>query len=274
MNNLEVFKNEKYGQVRTLTEDGKTLFCGVDIATSLGYVKPNNAIATHCRYSLKRGVPHPQNPEKTLEMTFIPEGDVYRLIASSKLPKAEDFERWIFDEVLPSIRKNGGYIMGQNTMSETELIAKALQISQRILAERETRIASLEQDNAALQVVVEQQKQEIADFQPIKRYVDTILSSDGTMVTTQIAADYGLSAQKLNKILHEERIQWKVNGQWVLYQEYAGKGYTQSCTVPITRKNGNPDSKVHTRWTQAGRLMIHNILTGRGIQPKMDTQPA
>lgn len=89
--------------IRAIVDNGKILFCGKDVAVALGYSKPQNAINTHCRYSLKRGIPHPQNQKKTLNMLFVPEGDVYRLVAHSKLPKAEEFEIWIFDEVVPSV---------------------------------------------------------------------------------------------------------------------------------------------------------------------------
>jgi phage antirepressor YoqD-like protein len=88
----------------------------------------------------------------------------------------------------------------------------------------------------------------------------------------QIAADYGLTAQQLNAILHEERVQYKVNDQWLLYREYLGMGYTKSESVPITRYNGQSDFKLHTRWTQKGRLFIHEMLTKRGIVAKMDIE--
>lgn len=109
-NGIQVFKNEEFGQVRVIDNGGKTLFCGLDIAAALGYAKPRNAITAHCRYALKRGVPHPQAPDKELEMLFIPEGDVYRLIVHSKLTSAEKFERWVFDDVLPMIRRTGGCV--------------------------------------------------------------------------------------------------------------------------------------------------------------------
>ena len=109
-NGIQVFKNEEFGQVRVIDDGGKTMFCGLDIAAALGYAKPRNAITAHCRYALKRGVPHPQASDNELEMLFIPEGDVYRLITHSKLPSAKKFERWVFDDVLPTIRRTGGYV--------------------------------------------------------------------------------------------------------------------------------------------------------------------
>ena len=107
---MEVFNSQEFGSIRIIQEDEKFLFCARDVAAALGYAKPQNAVQQHCRYALKRGIPHPQSPDKQIIMTFLPEGDVYRLIIGSKLPSAERFERWVFDEVLPSIRKTGFYI--------------------------------------------------------------------------------------------------------------------------------------------------------------------
>lgn len=117
-------------------------------------------------------------------------------------------------------------------------------------------------------------RQVVADFQPIQQYVDTILSSPGTMATTQIAADYDMSAKKLNKILHEEGIQRCVNGQWILYKQHMGKGYTKSVTFNFYHSDGGQDAKPNTQWTQKGRLLIHEILTARGILAVMDRQCA
>lgn len=109
MNEMQVFQNSEFGSLGVLEINGKPYFPATACAKILGYAKPHNAIAQHCRYSLKQGVPHPQNPGKNVEMNFISEGDLYRLIVHSKLPAAERFERWVFDEVLPSIRQTGGY---------------------------------------------------------------------------------------------------------------------------------------------------------------------
>lgn len=108
MQGIDVFTDEKFGSIRAIEESGRVLFCGSDVARALGYARPNDAIVDHCRCTVKRRIPHPQSPDKEIGMAFIPEGDVYRLIARSKLPSAERFERWIFDEVLPSIRESIG----------------------------------------------------------------------------------------------------------------------------------------------------------------------
>lgn len=125
------------------------------------------------------------------------------------------------------------------------VMARALQF-----AEREMK--RLQSDNRALVATVEKQRQAIEDFKPIQQYVDTILSSTGTLATSQIAADYDMSANKLNRILHQEGIQRKVGDQWILYRKHMGKGYTQSETIPIVRSDGRPDTVMHTKWTQKG----------------------
>lgn len=148
MNELQVFDNPEFGAIRTLDDsDGTILFYATDVAKALGYSKPQAAIAKHCRYSVKRGVPHPQALDKVIEMNFIPESDLYRLIFSSKLPNAEKFTDWVTGEVLPSIRKNGGYIAGQEELSPQELMAKALLVANKTLADREARISELTVQN-------------------------------------------------------------------------------------------------------------------------------
>lgn len=108
MNDMQIFDNPEFGELRTVEKDGKIFFVASDVAKMLGYAKPANAISAHCRYALKQGIPHPQG-KGTLTVNIIPEGDVYRLIVNSKLPAAEKFESWVFDEVLPDIRKYGMY---------------------------------------------------------------------------------------------------------------------------------------------------------------------
>ena len=149
MSELQIFKNEEFGEVRAVEIEGKPFFCGSDVAKALGYTNPNKAINDHCRAITKWSTPI---SGKMQDINYIPEGDLYRLIASSKLPTAEKFECWVFDEVLPSIRKHGGYISGQAEMSPEELMAKALQVAQKTLEEREARIGILTAENSALTV--------------------------------------------------------------------------------------------------------------------------
>lgn len=117
MNNIQIFNNPTFGEIRTVILNGEPWFVGRDIAKALGYAKPEGAVATHCRHPLKQGIPHPQSPDKIIEALVIPEGDMYRLISKSKLKSAEQFEEWVFDEVLPTIRKTGSY--GQPKLPQT-----------------------------------------------------------------------------------------------------------------------------------------------------------
>lgn len=110
-NKMTVFSNSEFGQIRTLESNGKIIFCGTDVARALGYSRPNDAISAHCRCTVKHSIPHPQSKNKNIDMTFITEGDVYRLIVRSKLPDAEKFETWLFDTMLPTINQTGGYIV-------------------------------------------------------------------------------------------------------------------------------------------------------------------
>lgn len=108
MNELMIFNNPEFGEVRTIEENGKVLFCGSDVVKALGYKNPTKAIADHCKGTVERRTNDSLGRQQN--MKFIPEGDIYRLAAKSELPGAERFEGWIFDEVLPSIRRHGAYM--------------------------------------------------------------------------------------------------------------------------------------------------------------------
>lgn len=181
MSNIEIFQNEEFGEIRTIEEEGKVLFCASDVAKALGYEKPNNAVATHCRATLKRGTPI---SGKMQEINFIPEGDVYRLITHSKLPSAEKFESWVFDEVLPAIRKTGGYIVGEKNMSDEELLAQALIVAQRKLTER---TQQLETVNAKL----EEAKPKIVFADAVSASKTSILIGDLAKILRQNGVEIG-----------------------------------------------------------------------------------
>lgn len=136
-NNIQVFNNKEFGEVRVIEENGKPLFCGNDVAKALGYSNAPDAMRRHCRAIVKRDTPI---SGKMQEINYIPEGDVYRLITHSKLPAAERFESWVFDTVLPSIRKTGGYIQGEESMSDDDLIARALVMAQKKIELREQQL--------------------------------------------------------------------------------------------------------------------------------------
>lgn len=253
MNEMQVFKNEKFGTVRTITENGKTLFCGADVARALGYAKPQNAIAAHCKGALKRGIGVQTGSRadgtpamQSVEMTFIAEGDIYRLAARSKLPGADEFERWIFDEVLVSINHTGGYLGNTENMSDFELVSRALLIVQKQL---------------------EQRDETIRKIAPDAEYAQNCLLAENGIVTSSIAKDYGMSADSFNKLLKGLKIQYKRGGQWLLYAPYQAEGYMVSKTTPITHSDGRVELKVTSLWTAEGRKFLYDFLKERGILP-------
>jgi len=200
---------------------------------------------------------------------FIPENIFYRLAMKAKNAVAEVFQAKIADEVIPSIRKHGAYMTPDTLDKMITSPEFGIKLLTALKEEQEKRKA-LEMQNTALSAENEAQRQVIADFEPIKQYVDTILSSNRTLTTTQIAADYDMSAKRLNRILFDEGIQRYVNGQWILYKKHMGKGYTKSKTINITHSDGRPDTVLNTEWTQKGRLKINEILNARGILAVMD----
>lgn len=258
MNELMIFNNPEFGEIRTVEVDGEPWLVGKDVAQALGYSNTKDAVSRHVDTEDKRGARFP-TPSGQQEMTIINESGLYSLVLGSKLPSAKKFKRWVTSEVLPSIRKNGMYLLPKDYPSAL-----------RALADSEERRMALECTNATLAAENERQAQVIAEFEPIRQYVDTILESPDALATSQIAADYGMSAQELNKILRDEGVQHKVNGQWLLYKKHMNKGYTKSKTFQFTHSDGRADTKLHTQWTQKGRLMIHNILEKRGIVAMMD----
>lgn len=137
---LMVFNNTNFGSIRTVELNGKIYFCGKDVAGALGYKETSKAIREHCKGVSKIDIPTKGGIQET---SFIPEGDVYRLITSSKLPTAEKFESWVFDEVLPSIRKNGGYIENQENLTDEQLMAKALLVAQNVIAKKDATIEEM-----------------------------------------------------------------------------------------------------------------------------------
>ena len=192
-NKIQIFNNEEFGEVRTLNEDGKIYFVASDIAKRLGYMKPANAISAHCRYTLKRSIPHPQG-KGTLDVNVIPEGDVYRLITHSKLPTAERFEKWVFDEVLPSIRKTGSYSLE---------IPKDYPSALRALA-----------DQCELNRLMKPK----ADF------YDTVASTESLLSMNDRAKilNMGIGRNRLFKFLRDKNVLMKDN---MPYQRYVDAGY-------------------------------------------------
>ena len=236
MTDLQIFNNDRFGQVRIVPVEGELMFVAKDVCDCLEITKHRDAISR--LDSDERGSVKLDTPGGKQDVAAINEYGLYNLVLSSRKPEAKEFKRWITHDVIPSIRKTGSYSLA---------VPKSLPEALRAYANE------VESHNAT-KAIVAQQEQQIAEFKPVKDYVDKILSSKSCLTITQIAADYGMSAQELNKILHEAGLQRKVGDQWILYKQHMSKGFTKSETFTFCRSDGRLDSKITTKWTQKGRL--------------------
>lgn len=196
--------------------------------------------------------------------SFIPENIFYKLCMKANNEVARKFQDRVCDEILPYIRKTGMYL----TDNVFEIIMKSPEKIGEMLIE----FGKTKKQNEQLILENKEKDKQIIELKPAKEYLDKILSTEDTMAITQIAADYGMSGIRLNKILHDERFIRNVNGQWLLYSEHMNKGYTKSETTPVKTKDGRDKTVVLTKWTQKGRLKIHNILTNLGFLANMDKE--
>lgn len=256
---MKVFENSEFGQLEVLWKDGKAYFPAIRCAEVLGYSNPRDAVQRHCKAEgvVKHDVvvqttnQHGFTSNQTVCKKFIVEGNLYRLIIRSKLESAQRFERWVFDEVLPAIRKYGFYAtddMLEEFLNDPDL---AIGVFSKLKEEREK---------------VKQLKSENKKLTEKSEYLDMITKSPNAVPITVIAKDYDMSAQEMNGWLRCIGVQYKLRcGTWVLYQAYVGNGYTKSNTFmydPVNCKTA-----VHTQWTQKGRRFIYEKLKEYGVIP-------
>lgn len=252
MNELQVFKNQEFGSVRTLVIKSEPWFVGKDVAEALGYAEPRSAVSKKVD-NVDRGVAEMETPSGKQNMTIINESGLYALIFGSKLESAKRFKHWVTSEVLPTIRKKGSYSI-QPTLPKTykealiELVAQV-------------------EANEKLELENKMKDQQLNELKPKADYYDQILQSKSLVLISQIAKDYGYGAPTMNKKLHELGVQYKQGGQWLLYSKYQNKGYTHSRTINITRSDGRSDVRMQTEWTQKGRLFLYELLKKNGILP-------
>ncbi|MBP3294935.1 MAG: phage antirepressor KilAC domain-containing protein, partial [Lachnospiraceae bacterium] len=246
--------------VRSITVNGEPFFVAKDVTDILGYSNSRKVIGDHVDEEDK-GVTKCDTPGGVQDMVIINESGLYSLILSSKLPSAKRFKRWVTSEVLPAIRKHGVFAM-DDIVNNTDALIEALQAFK---AERLQRMA-LEEENAV-------QKQQLIEMKPKASYYDVVLNSPDAVAITVIAKDYGKSAQWLNEYLNEKGVQFKQGNKiWLLYQKYAEKGYTCTKTHTYPGNDGEIHTKVHTYWTQKGRLFIYDLLKGDGILPNVEKE--
>lgn len=260
MNDLQIFENKEFGEIRTVMVNEEALFCLADICRVLGI-----ANATQVADRLEDDERSMLDIGRAGKANFVTESGLYAVILRSDKPNAKKFRKWVTSEVLPSIRKHGMYAVDE-LLENPDIAIKAF----TALKEEKERNKRLEQEKKALEVETIEMDKKISELQPKANYVDIILQSKSTVTITQIAQDYGMTANKLNAILRDMGIQRKVKKQWILYSDYQGNGYVHSHTVDIVRKDGSPDVVMNTEWTQKGRLFLYEELKKKGIYPMIE----
>ena len=255
---VTVFQNRQFGEVRTIMRDGEPWFVAADVCRALEVNNSRDAVARLDGDEKTAVVLTDTSSNGVIQkraMTLVSESGLYSLVLGSRKPEARLFKRWITHEVLPSIRKHGIYTIDQ-LLDNPDLLIASLQ---KLKAERER--ANHAEELAAVQ------GQLIEEMEPKATYYDLVLSSTNAVPITMIAKDYGLSAIRLNQILHDLGVQYKLDGTWILYQDYADCGYTKTQTHAISEDK----SVIHTCWTQKGRLFIYDLLKNeRDLLPLME----
>lgn len=247
MNNVQLFSNPKFGDIRIVEIEGKPYFVAIDVANALGYAKPQNAVQAHCRYSLKQGIPHPQSENKTIEVTMIPESDFYRLVLKSQLSDAEKFQDWVCEDILPSIRKHGAY-MTPDTLEKAILSPDFIIKLATNLKEEQTKRIAVEKENAALK--------------PKAVLMDKIIDSGEKIDIGQTAKILGLpyGRNTLFKKLRELGVFFKNRNE--PKQEYVDRKYFEVKEQWIERNTHDSFVVVKVLVTQKGLEFINKILEG------------
>lgn len=255
MNDIQRFTSNEFGTIRIVEQDGKVLFCGKDVATALGYSNTRKALIDHCKGVTKRDAPTSSGVQS---MSFITEGDLYRLIASSKLPSAQKFESWVFDEVLPSIRKQGAYVYSNGTESDDVLMARGLLAAQTII----------EKKNA----VIEGQQREIAELRPKALYADAVTASDGTCLVGELAKMMRQNGVQVgqNRLFEWLRRDWYLgktgSNRNVPTQRAMEQGLFRIKETAVTHSDGHVTVSRTPKITGHGRVVLMNrYLPGAGI---------
>ena len=242
MNNIQIFKNQEFGAIRTISnEQGEAMFCAKDVAEALGYNNPLKAVRNYVAQEDK-GVNKMGTPGGMQPTIFINESGLYSLILSSKLDSAKRFKHWVTSEVLPSIRKQGGYMMASPDESDEVILARALQIMQATLQRRDELIAKL---------------------QPRAEYADHVLDSISCFTVTQIGKELGMTGHDLNVLLCSHKIQYVQSGQYLLYADYARQGLAKNRTFSREASDGTLHTRTYLVWTEKGRDFIHQLLDKR-----------
>ena len=259
MGNLIITKSFEGQDVKIIQdENGEPLFELYSTGVALGYVRTVKSKGKEYIQARKDRIDKVmKNGDITAlyhdGQTFLNEKMLYDFMLEAKTDKCKTFRKWVTSEVLPEIRKTGGYIPSNNNDTDDDIMAKALLIANRKIKQKQAVIDGLQADS---------------------KYLNEILSSASLVTITQIAKDYGMSGKQLNDTLHQLKIQYKQNGQWLLYSSYQDKGYTHSKTIAFKHSDGRPDTKMITEWTQNGRKFLYEMLKSINVLPLIEKSGA
>lgn len=259
MNDIEIFKNEEFGDVRTLTVNNEPMFVGKDVALALGYKDTVNALKLHVDEEDKMGWQITTPSRGVQNATIINESGVYSLVFSSKLSNAKKFKRWVTSEVLPAIRKTGGYMVAQQDETPEQLMARALRVAEETLARQKAKMEQVQRENKRLNADNEQKEGEINILRPDAEYTRKTLTSVSTWNTNIIAKEMGMSAVTLNKKLQKLGVQYKQHDVWVISAKYEGKGYVKTQTYTYMKSGGETGTRLQMEWTERGRRFLHEL---------------
>lgn len=257
MNELQEF-NFQGNQLRTVMIDSDPFFVGKDAASAIGYLDTNSALKAHVKSKYKRGW-RITTPSGIQEVTVISEPGLYQLASESKLPSADPFQDWVYEKVLPSIRKHGAYMT-------PETIEKAIYDPDFII-----NLATKLKEERTGRLIAEQR---VNELQPKADYYDLILANKGLVTTTSIAKNYGMAASAFNQLLHKLGIQFNQSGSWYLYSKYQNHGYTHTVPVAFKHRDGRDDVKPNTKWTQKGHVFLYEVLKKNGVIPVIEKKEA
>ncbi len=260
MNDIQIFNNPQFGDIRTAGTSENPLFCLSDLARVLE-LTPSKIAQRLSKDVLSK---YPLKTEGGTQMAnFVNEDGLYDVILDSRKPEAKVFRKWVTSEVLPSIRKTGQY-----SASVPQTFSQALMLAAKQQEQIEEQRAALAQQGEEIVKL----SNEVMTMKPKATYYDLILNNPSTVTITQIAQDYGMSAKKFNQILSDFRIQHKVNKQWILYADNINKGYVQSKPTNIPLANGTEKVVYNTEWTQKGRIFLYEKLKQAGILPMIENK--
>lgn len=251
MEEIRIFNSPQFGEVRTAGTSGNPMFCLSDLCRCLGL----SAKGVNQRLSdeVISNYPIIDNLGRTQQALFVNEDGLYDVILDSRKPEAKLFRKWITSEVLPSIRKTGGYISTKADDTPEEIMARALVIAQRTIEDRERRIQMLESENSAI-------VQERDSLLPMANYTKEVLQSTSTYTLTQVAHDLGMrSVHVLLRELCERRVLFRQSGQWQPTAKVAGRGYFETRTAKYVKSDNTVGTSLSTVVTERGRAYLHSM---------------